>query len=101
VIEADQRRNDAIGELAQGTTVEPDLLFEDPADALVATSESLDALVMGSRAYRPLSAVMLGGTSRQVTYAPPAQSSSCPRGAERSIDSLTAALAREHGTRRD
>jgi nucleotide-binding universal stress UspA family protein len=46
VIEGEQRLEDAIAELAQGVAVESDVLFQDPADGLVAASERLDLLVM-------------------------------------------------------
>jgi nucleotide-binding universal stress UspA family protein len=82
----------AIAELSPDGDVEPDLLFQDPADGLVAASESLDLLVMGSRAYGPMKAVMLGGVSRQVIARAACPVLVIPRGTDRRLDALLAAV---------
>jgi nucleotide-binding universal stress UspA family protein len=95
-LEAEQGLKDAIAELAAGTDVEPDILFQDPADGLAAASGHLDLLVMGSRAYGPLRAVMLGGVSRQVVTRATCPVLVLPRGTEGMVD----ALLTEAGTAR-
>jgi Universal stress protein family len=57
----------------------------------VAASEQLDLLVMGSRAYGPARAVMLGGVSRQVVVRAACPVLVLPRGTEGGIDALLAA----------
>jgi nucleotide-binding universal stress UspA family protein len=91
VVAAEESLRDAIGELAPGVDVAPDVLFRDPADGLVAASEQLDLLVMGSRAYGPARAVMLGGVSRQVVVRAACPVLVLPRGTEGGIDALLAA----------
>jgi nucleotide-binding universal stress UspA family protein len=87
-IEAERARDDAIAELAPGADVEPDVLFQQPVDGIVAASENLDLLVMGSRAYGPVRAVMLGGVSRQVIARAACPVLVLPRGAEGAVDAL-------------
>jgi nucleotide-binding universal stress UspA family protein len=91
VIDAEQSLRDAIEELAQGVDVEPDVLFQDPAEGLKAASENLDLLVIGSRAYGPARAVTLGGVSRQVVASAACPVLVLPRGTEGQIDALVAA----------
>jgi nucleotide-binding universal stress UspA family protein len=66
-LEAEQALSEAVAELADGVEVDVDVLFQDPADGVVAASRLVDLLVMGSRSYGPMRAVMLGGVARQVT----------------------------------
>ena len=97
-IDAERTLRDAIAELAGRVETEPDILFQDPAEGIVAASRSLDLLVMGSRAYGPLRAVMLGGVSRQVTAKASCPVLVLPRGAEDQLDALlSAAEARVAG----
>jgi len=56
----------AVTETASDLDVELDVLAQDPAAALVAAARQVDLLVMGSRAYGPKRAVVLGSVSRQV-----------------------------------
>lgn len=65
-MQAERLFEQAIAELPTGVEAEPDVLFQDPAEGLAAASEQLDLLVMGSRAYGPLRAVMLGGVTRRM-----------------------------------
>jgi nucleotide-binding universal stress UspA family protein len=78
----------AIAELAGDVEVERDVLFQHPAEGLEAASERVDLLVMGSRAYGPARAVMLGGVSRQVTASARCPVLVLPRGADREIEAL-------------
>ena len=56
----------AVAEEAPDLDADLDVLAQDPADALVAAARQVDMLVMGSRAYGPKRAVLLGSVSRQV-----------------------------------
>jgi nucleotide-binding universal stress UspA family protein len=80
----------AIAEVAADLDVEPDVLFQESADGLVAASERLDLLVLGSRAYGPVGAVTLGGVGRKVTAAASCPVLVLPRGTEGQIDALVA-----------
>jgi nucleotide-binding universal stress UspA family protein len=81
----------AIAELAEGLDTDPDVLFQDAADGLVAASERLDLLVLGSRSWGPAGAVMMGGVARDVTSRAGCPVLLLPRGDERQIDALLAA----------
>lgn len=87
---AEQALREAIAQVAADLDVEPDVLFQDSADGLVAASERLDLLVLGSRAYGPVGAVTLGGVARKVTEAACCPVLVLPRGAEGQIDALVA-----------
>jgi nucleotide-binding universal stress UspA family protein len=87
-IDAEHGLQDAIAELASGVEVETDILFQHPVHALVAASENLDLLVMGSRAYGPLRSVVLGGVSRKVTAAASCPVLVLPRGTAGTIEPL-------------
>ncbi len=63
----------ALAETGAEVEAEIELSYGDPAEGLLAFTGSLDMLVMGSRAYGPRRAVLLGGVSRRVTAA-----SRCP-----------------------
>ena len=87
---AEEALRGAIAEVAAGLDVEADVLFQDSADGLVAASERLDLLVLGSRAYGPMGAVTLGGVARKVTAAASCPVLVLPRGTEGQIDELVA-----------
>lgn len=89
-MEAEAALEQAIAELATDVEVEPDVLFQHPADGLEAASKRVDLLVMGSRAYGPAHAVMLGGVSRRVTASAGSPVLVLPRGAEVGIETLLA-----------
>ena len=91
-MEAANALEQAIAELAADVEVEPDVLFQDPADGLEAASKRVDLLVMGSRAYGPARAVMLGGVSRRVTASAGSPVLVLPRGAEADIETLLAGV---------
>ena len=84
---------DALGELRDAPESEVDVLLQDAADGLIAASAHLELLVMGSRAYGPLHAVMIGGVSRRVLDHAACPVLVLPRGAERTADSLLQAIA--------
>jgi nucleotide-binding universal stress UspA family protein len=93
----DQDLAAAAAQREPGVEVEVDVSVQDAAEFLIAASEHLDLMVIGSRGYGPKRAVLLGGVSRKVTT-----SAHCPvivlaRGAETGlrqlVDASTAATA--------
>ena len=58
------------------------------ADVLIGLSETVDAMVVGSRGYGPLKAVLLGGVSGQVIRSAACPVIVVPRGARSAIGSL-------------
>jgi nucleotide-binding universal stress UspA family protein len=58
------------------------------ADVLIGLSETVDAMVLGSRGYGPLKAVLLGGVSGQVIRSAACPVIVVPRGARSAIGSL-------------
>jgi nucleotide-binding universal stress UspA family protein len=81
---------DEVAQVAEGVDAEVDILFNDPADGLVAASRHVDLLVMGSRAHGPRRAAIFGSVSRKV-----AEHSACPvliipRGAGETAEQLIA-----------
>jgi nucleotide-binding universal stress UspA family protein len=81
---------EALAEVAEGVDAESDVLYNEPADGLIAASRHVDLLVMGSRARGPRRAVMFGSVSRKV-----AEESACPviiipRGTAGTTDDLVA-----------
>ena len=71
----------------------------DPAEQLAAHSASLDLLVMGSRGYGPLRAVLAGGVSGRVTREATARSSSSRAGCRRRSASCSATARRDRLSR--
>jgi nucleotide-binding universal stress UspA family protein len=80
----------AVAELAAGVEVDIDVLYQDAADGVVAASAVVDLLVIGSRAYGPVRAVMLGGVSRRVIARAGCPVLVLPRGAEAATEALLA-----------
>jgi nucleotide-binding universal stress UspA family protein len=79
----------AVTDAARGALeTEVDLVYGDPADSLLGFTATLDVLVMGSRAYGPARAVLLGGVSRRVTAAARCPVIVLPRGAEHPLIEL-------------
>jgi nucleotide-binding universal stress UspA family protein len=79
---------EALAEVAAGVNSEMDVLYNEPADGLVAASRHVDLLVMGSRARGPRRAAVFGSVSRKV-----AEEAACPviilpRGTAGSTDDL-------------
>jgi nucleotide-binding universal stress UspA family protein len=83
----------AIAEAGGGVEAEIELVYGDPAEALLAFTGSLDVLIMGSRAHGPRSAVLLGGVSRRVTVASRCPVVVLPRGAAHPLRALVAQSA--------
>ena len=76
--------------------VRVDVQFGEPEQSLIDLSRHLDVLVMGSRAYGPAKAVLLGGVSRRVTAAAECPVLVIPRGAARPLEDMLASADREH-----
>jgi nucleotide-binding universal stress UspA family protein len=64
-----------------------------PADVLIALSETVDLMVIGSRGYGPLKAVLLGGVSGQVIRSAACPVIVVPRQATSAVGSVFAAAA--------
>ena len=64
-----------------------------PADVLIALSETVDILVIGSRGYGPLKAVLLGGVSGQVIRSAACPVVVVPRRAPSAVGSVFASAA--------
>jgi nucleotide-binding universal stress UspA family protein len=64
-----------------------------PAEVLIALSETVDLLVIGSRGYGPLKAVLLGGVSGQVIRSAACPVVVVPRHATSAVGSVFASAA--------
>jgi nucleotide-binding universal stress UspA family protein len=77
-----------VQELGGGVRVETEAFVGDPAEVLVDISRSVDLLVLGSRGYGPLRAVLLGSVSQRVTAEAQCPVSVLPRGVQAPLDAL-------------
>ena len=91
--------HDAVAALGDGLDVEVDILVNEPADGLVAASEQVDLLVMGSRGLGPKRAVVLGSVSRKVVDRAACPVLVLPRGASAKTEALLADAEAQAGTR--
>jgi nucleotide-binding universal stress UspA family protein len=87
---AEEELADRSSALARDLEVEAEVMFGSPADVLADVSRHLDLLIMGSRAYGPQRAVLLGGVSRRVVAAAACPVLVLPRGVRRPLDRLVA-----------
>lgn len=78
----------ALATLVPNLEVEPDVLYQDAAHGLIAASERLDLLVMGSAAHGPAHNVALGSVTRKVTAHAACPVLVLPRDAADQIDAL-------------
>ena len=83
----------AIESLPEDMRAQPVMLEGDPADRLIAASKDLDLLVLGSRGYGPMHAVLAGGVSGRVAREAACPVIVVPRGAATSALRSTAAAA--------
>lgn len=95
-IVAEDEFAEAVGQVAGGAGVELDVLVNDPAEGLLAAARGVDLLVMGSRAFGPRRAVLLGSVSRKVTERAPCPVIIVPRGAEDRTEQLLAHAEEGH-----
>jgi nucleotide-binding universal stress UspA family protein len=79
---------DAMTAVPEGPAPQVDVEFGEPEQTLVDVSRHLDLLVMGSRAYGPRLAVLLGGVSRRVAAQAECAVVIVPRGATRPLEDL-------------
>jgi nucleotide-binding universal stress UspA family protein len=79
-----------VTELGDDVPVEPEAFIGEPAEILTTVSENLDLLVIGSRGYGPLRAVLLGGVSRQVAARAHCPVIVLPRGVKAPLEELGA-----------
>jgi nucleotide-binding universal stress UspA family protein len=87
-VDAEAVLREAVAEEAGELEVEIDVLAQDPADGLVAVTRHVDMLVMGSRAYGPKRAVMLGSVSRRVMERATCPVLIIPRGTTEATEAL-------------
>ena len=83
--------DESVGALPPALNADRVFVEEDPADVLIRRSQELDLLVIGSRGYGPLHAVLLGGVSGRVIRAAACPVLVIPRGAEVPLRALFAA----------
>ena len=71
---------EALDGVGEDVDSEVDILFNDPADGLLAAARHVDLLVMGSRGRGPLRAAILGSVSHSVARRAPCPVLILPRG---------------------
>jgi nucleotide-binding universal stress UspA family protein len=86
----EQELRDAVAAVAGDLDADIDTLVNEPADGLVAASEQVDLLVMGSRGLGPKRAVVLGSVSRKVVDRAACPVLVLPRGASAKNKALLA-----------
>ena len=85
---AERALNERVASLDHRLDAEGTLGVGSPTDLLVGLSEAVDALVVGSRGYGPLRAVLLGGVSGRVIRSAACPVIVVPRGAHATVGSL-------------
>jgi nucleotide-binding universal stress UspA family protein len=89
-VQAERELRRVVSALGDDVPVEVDALLGDPADAIVDVTDGVDLLVLGSRGYGPLRAVLLGSVSRRVTAESCCPVIVLPRGVRASLEALVA-----------
>jgi nucleotide-binding universal stress UspA family protein len=92
--EAQRTLSERVAHLSSGVSSMATLYDGKPADVLIALSESVDILVIGSRGYGPLKAVLLGGVSGQVIRSAACPVVVVPRRARSAVGSVFASASR-------
>jgi nucleotide-binding universal stress UspA family protein len=87
-VEAESQLRNVVADLDSGVPVEAEALVGDPAEVLRDFSEGLDLLVVGSRGYGPLRAVLLGSVSRRLMTEAHCPVIVVPRGVEAALEAL-------------
>jgi len=78
----------AVAALGDGVDAEADILYNDPAEGLIAASRHVDLLIMGSRAHGARRSVVLGSVSRKVVERAACPVVVIPRGATQTTEAL-------------
>jgi nucleotide-binding universal stress UspA family protein len=94
-LEAERRLRAAVAELEGDVPVEAEALAGDPADVLVDFSKGVDLLVVGSRGYGPVRAVLLGSVSMRLMTEAHCPVVVVPRGVEGALEALLEDAGRE------
>jgi nucleotide-binding universal stress UspA family protein len=93
--EAERVLTERVGHLSASLhNVEGTVQVGRPADRLIGLTEAVDLMVVGSRGYGPLKAVLLGGVSGQLIRSAACPVIVVPRGAHTSVSSLFGPTAR-------
>jgi nucleotide-binding universal stress UspA family protein len=87
-LEAESQLRNVVADLDSGVPVDAEALVGDPAEVLRDFSEGLDLLVVGSRGYGPLRAVLLGSVSRRLMTEAHCPVIVVPRGVEAALEAL-------------
>jgi nucleotide-binding universal stress UspA family protein len=87
-LEAERRLRAVVAELDGDVSVEAEALAGDPAEVLVDFSKAVDLLALGSRAYGPVRAVLLGSVSRRVMSEAHCPAIVVPRGVAGALEAL-------------
>ena len=90
-VQAEAALRRQVAELGTDVAIEAEVFIGEPAEALTTVSGNLDLLVMGSRGYGPLKAVLLGGVSRQVAAQAHCPVIVLPRGVRAPLEELLSA----------
>ena len=93
-VQAEAALRRQVAELGDDVPVEPEAFIGEPAEILTTVSANLDVLVIGSRGYGPLRAVLLGGVSRRVAAEAQCPVIVLPRGVKAPLEEL---VAEPHG----
>jgi nucleotide-binding universal stress UspA family protein len=91
--ETERNLAERVAHLSSRLESEGTLYSGSPADVLIALSETVDILVIGSRGYGPLKAVLLGGVSGQIIRSAACPVIVIPRRAPAAIGSVFASAA--------
>jgi nucleotide-binding universal stress UspA family protein len=94
-LEVERRLHAVVAELEGDVPVEADAVAGDPAEVLVDFSKGVDLLVVGSRGYGPVRAVLLGSVSRRVMSEAHCPVVAVPRGVEGALEALLEDAGRE------
>jgi nucleotide-binding universal stress UspA family protein len=87
-LEAEAHLRSVVAELGGDVPVEAEALTGEPAEVLVDFSKGVDVLVVGSRAYGPARAVLLGSVSRHAMAEAHCPVIAVPRGREAPLEAL-------------
>jgi nucleotide-binding universal stress UspA family protein len=87
-VKAERHLREVVSSLEGDVPVEAEALAGDPADVLADFSRGVDMLVLGSRGYGPLRAVLLGSVSRRIMAEAHCPAIVIPRGVDAALEAL-------------